>query len=105
MCYSFSLIAKVISGYGKKHSLIFSNVPAFVKPVHVCGYELSRIYLIPSGMGSMATGIMLISVMDQIQCNIASDIAQIEDLDLFVSIFNRKITELAIEYEDKQKKE
>lgn len=98
---SITSLAKFNLKFGTKHSFIFSNVPAFVMPTHLCGMELQRIYLLITGTGPLATGISLISVTDQIQCNICSDVSQIKDLDLFVSIFNRKITEHGIAYNDK----
>ena len=56
-------------------------------------------------MGTMASGILLFSVMDRLSCTIATDELQIKDFELFVSIFNRKIKEHGIEFDEKRKKE
>ena len=90
-----------MDNYGTKHSFVLSNIPGFVKPLHLCGHQLQRMWLIPSGMGTMASGILLFSVMDRLSCTIASDELQIKDFDLFLTIFNRKIKEHGLEFTDK----
>ena len=103
--FSSKHLTKFTMKVGEKHSLVFSNIPAFVQPTHLYGMELNRMYLMLSSLGTLTSGISLISVMDQINCNVTSDEMQIKDLDLFVSIFNRKIQEHGIGQEEKEKKE
>lgn len=94
----------VLDSFGKKHSFVLSNVPGFMKPVHLCGHELQRLYMITSGPGTCATSIFLFSVMDRVQFSVTTDEVQIKELDELMSIFNRKIQEKGIEHDEKKKK-
>ena len=100
-CFTLKRISKLTMDYGEKHSLVLSNIPGLVKPIHLCGNQISRLYIIPTSMGTLASGFVLFSVMDKLQCNISTDELQIEDFDLFLEIFNQKIKDLGIEHEGK----
>ena len=47
---------------GKKHTLVFSNVPGYVKPVYYGGQPAKRFFYLGVGTGNLATAIVIVSV-------------------------------------------
>ena len=88
---------------GNKHTLLFTNVAAYVKPVHYAGGGLSRrFFFLGSGSGNIATTLSLVSVLKRLQLCVTSDETQIEDVPQFVQLFNDEITALGLEYDPEE---
>jgi hypothetical protein len=56
----------VYNSSGRKHTLLCSNIPGFLKPVHIRGNLGKRFIILGSGSGNCATSINLISVNKRI---------------------------------------
>lgn len=48
---------------GAKHSIMFSNVPGYFKPVYFLGGLVRRFYYAGSGTGNIASGIVMVSML------------------------------------------
>jgi len=81
---------------GPKHSLLFSNVPGFLKPVYYGGKPAKRFFSLITGCGNIATGINIVSMPEIAQMSITTDNSCIEDIDVFVRYFDNCILELGI---------
>ena len=68
---------------GKKHSLIISNVPGFVKPTHYGGGPIKKFWFLGTGTANLTTFLSVVSMHKRCQISIVSDISQIEDIDAF----------------------
>ena len=99
-CFSIKRITGIMNDYGAKHNMVMSNIPGFLKPIHIDGNQISKFFCIATSMGTLNSSIVLFSIMDQLTCNISTDELQIENFDLFVDIFNRKIKELGIDHDE-----
>lgn len=85
---------------GSKHTLTFSNVPGFVKPISFGGNQLRRMFFMASAPGALATTIGIVSIMNRIQFNLTSDTAQVDDIDAFMDIFNKLVEKHGIQFTD-----
>jgi len=95
-CCSPFRVAEISRKAGAKHSLVFSNFPGYTKPVYYCGGLSKRFMLMGGATGNCATCLTAVSILKRLNINLTSDITQIEDIDAFISLFNRRILELGI---------
>lgn len=85
----------------KKHTLLFSNVPGFVKPITLGGGgEVVKLFALPSGAGNIATCVNIVTLAKQFQFSVVSDESQIEDVPAFVELINEVLRELDLEYKE-----
>ena len=82
-------IMKYVRGIGSKHSIVLSNVPGYVRPVYYGGAVAKRFFSLVSGLGDLATSISVVSTCDNVTIAISSDEYQIEDIDLFLTYFDK----------------
>jgi len=80
---------KFVRGIGSKHSMVLSNVPGYVRPVYYGGAVAQRFFSLVSGCGDLATSISVVSTCDNATIAVTADEYQIEDLDLFLSYFDK----------------
>ena len=64
--YSEETLAFIASNIGGKHTLLFSNVTGFVKPVYYFGEKAKRLFYLGSGIGNLATAITMVSILKRI---------------------------------------
>jgi len=79
MFCSKSFTRKISVNSGKKHTLVFSNVAGFVNPVYYGGQLAKRFFYIGVGTGSLASAIVMVSIMKRCHITVSSDEYQIED--------------------------
>ena len=91
LLYSEDTLAFIASNIGGKHTLLFSNVTGFVKPVYYFGAKAKRLFYLGTGIGNLASSITMVSVLKRIQVNVTSDEHQIEDIESFVKIIDKHI--------------
>ncbi len=53
--------------------MLFSNVAGFVKPVYYFGGKAKRLFYLGTGIGNLATGITMVSVLKRLQINVTTD--------------------------------
>ena len=70
---------KVSQTSGAKHSIMFSNVPGYVKPVYYLGGMAKRFFYAGCGTGNIATSIVMVSMMKRFQITITSDSTQVKE--------------------------
>ena len=103
LMYQHSELMLCKQGAGRKASAMFANVPGFIKPVKFFGGNAKRWFITGgSGAASLATSICITSITKRMQLAVSSDEACIKDLDRFVEIFNHKIQELHLAYDDSE---
>lgn len=54
---------KVSETSGAKHSIMFSNVPGYIKPTYYLGSLVKRFYYSGCGTGNMSSGIVIVSML------------------------------------------
>lgn len=64
--YSEKTLAFIATNIGGKHTLLFSNVPGFVKPVYFFGGKAKRLFYLGTGIGNLATGITMVSILKRL---------------------------------------
>jgi hypothetical protein len=64
---------KVMNKISSKHTICFTNVPGWLKPVHFCGGKIKKFFYLGSALGDMATCLSLVSVNKRITMCLASD--------------------------------
>jgi len=89
--YSPATIFYISRSTGTKHSMLFSNVPGFIKPVKYFGGTVKRHYFIGSGAGNITSGIYALSCHKRLTLNVCSATSEIEDVPAFVEKFNKRI--------------
>ena len=87
------------SDSGRKHTLFFSNVPGFLKPVKYSGENARRMFCLGSGSGGVSTAMTMVSIDKRMQMNLTADEYMIEDVEGFMSLINEEIGALGMEYE------
>lgn len=105
MFYPHKLMQKVIQNSGAKHTLVFTNVAGFVKPVLYNGKKLKEMYYLPTAFGSLCTGLTCLSTMDRMKITISSDKFQVDDIDGFIAIFNDLIVTHGLKHEENDRKD
>ena len=100
LLYPIGKNAAVNREAGAKYTMLLSNVPGFLKPTSIFGSQLKRLYYAGSGAGSITTGMYMVSVNKRLQINVTSSKSEIEDLPTFVTMLNKRITELGLDYSD-----
>lgn len=58
----YSWMNMVYHTSGAKHTLLLSNVPGYMKPVHYGGKPAKRFFSLISGSGNLATSISIVSM-------------------------------------------
>jgi len=53
--------ANMLVGAGKKHTMLWSNIPGYLRTVKYAGQKARRMYFIASSAGTMATGLVMMS--------------------------------------------
>ena len=56
------IVGGIATEAGEKHTLLYTNVPGFVKPVYFGGQPVKKQYLVTGGLGNICTGIAIISI-------------------------------------------
>ena len=93
----------IYSKAGKKHTILFSNVPGFLEQVNYGGGSpAKRFFTLGSGPSNLATSINIVSIHKRAQVCVTSDESQIEDVPKFVGYFSEIIEELGIEYNEEE---
>ena len=64
--YSENILAFISSNIGGKHTMLFSNVAGFVKPVYFFGGKAKRLYYLGTGIGNLATAITMVSIFKRL---------------------------------------
>ena len=60
--FSNEWVAMINKEAGKKHTLLYSNIAGFNKPVHYGGQEVTRFFYLGSGAGTISTAITMVSI-------------------------------------------
>lgn len=94
--------AKQLVGAGKRHTMLWSNIPGYMKTVKYAGQKARRMYFIASSAGTMATGLVMMSFDKRLQVNLTADAYHIEDVDGFMEILNDEIKKCKIHYDPEQ---
>jgi hypothetical protein len=55
--------SRVADTSGAKHSIMFSNVPGYVKPAYYLGSLVKRFYYSGVGTGNISSGIVIVSML------------------------------------------
>ena len=84
---------------GKKYTMLYTNVPGFVKPVYYGGKLIKRFISPATGCGNVATAITAISINKRLTIGITSDTSQIENIQEVIDLFNKEIDELGMAYD------
>ena len=71
--YSETILSFISKNIGGKHTMLFSNVAGFVKPVYYFGGKSKRLFYLGTGIGNLATGITMVSVLKRLQINVTTD--------------------------------
>lgn len=87
---------------GAKHSIMFSNVPGYMKPTYYLGSLAKRFYYSGVGTGNISSGIVIVSMLKRFQICITSDETQIKDVDLLMDLYNKQMQELGMMYSAKE---
>lgn len=98
------MFAKLSQSIGAKHTIVFSNVAGFVKPVFYNGAKFSELYYLATATGSCATCMTCVSTLDKIRVTLTADSYQIDDIDSLIGFFNDLIREHGLEYEQSNAK-
>jgi len=61
MCLPLFFVSKISKSSGTKYSLVFTNVPSFVKPIHFGGKVAKRQFYCASANGNLSTGFSIVS--------------------------------------------
>jgi hypothetical protein len=83
---------------GAKHSIMFSNVPGYIKPAYYLGGLVRRFYYCGVGSGNITSGIVIVSMLKRFQICITSDETQIKDVYLLNDLFNKQMEEIDLMY-------
>ncbi len=93
------IVAKISKDSGLKHSILFSSVPGFIKPIYFGGGKVRRMFFCGSGPGNLATSITMVTCLKRTLLNITSDKSQIQDINSFAMILNEKLISLGLMYD------
>lgn len=93
-------VDKVSKSGGSKYSMIFTNVPGFVKPVYFSGKPAKRLFYCGTASGNLSSGFSIVSVLDRAQLCVTSDESQIEDIPLLIKFINEEILNLKIQSDE-----
>ena len=94
MCLPQFFVSKIGKSSGSKYSLVFTNVPGFVKPVYYGGKVAKRLFYCATANGNLSTGFSIVSILDRAQLTITSDESQISDIPLLMKFINKEILDL-----------
>jgi len=93
---------KVNRNGGKKHSLVYSNIPGYVKPVKYGGQVVKRFFYLASAAGALSTAVTMVSILKRFSVTLTADEFRMsqEDVDRFIADVNREMEEMGLVYDE-----